>query len=42
MSTAGVLVDGLGQHEYFEYDEDDDDDGGRNEDWDHPYLFTQK
>ncbi len=38
MATAGVLVDGLGEHEYLEYDEDDDDDGSSNQHRDHPHL----
>ncbi len=38
MATAGVLVDGLSEHEYLEYDEDDDDYGRRHQHWDHPHL----
>ncbi len=38
MATAGILVDGLGEHEYLEYDEYDDDYGGCHQHWDHPHL----
>ncbi len=38
MATAGVLVDGLGQHKYLEDDEYDDDNGSSHQHRDHPYL----
>jgi hypothetical protein len=38
MASAGVLVNGLGEDEDLEDDEDDYDNGGRHEDRDHPNL----
>jgi hypothetical protein len=38
VATAGVLVDGLGEHEYLEDDEYDDDDGSSHQHRDYPNL----